>query len=140
MGEQGLALVERGQAEGRHAGPEELHGMRIERRGDHRPPLVEGARDGAARHRLVAEVKTVEIAERDDAPLETVGDSAGEGEPLHCPGLYRRSAEAATWDWKSRISRVMALLARITGTTCSGIPVRHCEHSRRLGRGRLDSL
>jgi hypothetical protein len=44
---------------------------------------MESALDRPADHRLVAEVKAVEIAERDDAPLEAVGDSAVEGEPLH---------------------------------------------------------
>jgi hypothetical protein len=31
-------------------------------------------------------VETVEIAERDDAPLQAVGDAAGEGEALHSLG------------------------------------------------------
>ena len=70
VGEQRLALVERGQAERRHVGLEEADRVRVEGRDDHRPPLVEGARDRAADHRLVAEVESVEIAERDDAPLE----------------------------------------------------------------------
>ena len=73
MGEQGLALVERGQAEGRHVRLEEAHRVRVEGGDDHRPPLVEGARDRPADHRLVAEVESVEIAERDDAPLEMLG-------------------------------------------------------------------
>ena len=51
-----------------------------------RPPLVEGARDRAPDHRLVAEVESVEIAECDDAPLKVVGDAAGEGEALHWRG------------------------------------------------------
>ena len=58
--------------------------MRIEGGDDHRPPLVESALDRAADHRLVAEVEAVEIAERDDAPLQGFGDAAGEGQALHC--------------------------------------------------------
>ena len=68
MGEQGLALVERGQAEGRHVGLEEAHRVGVEGGDDHRAALVEAALDRAADHRLVAEVEAVEIAERDDAP------------------------------------------------------------------------
>ena len=83
MGEQPLALVERGQAERRHVGLEEFDRVRVEGGDDHRPPLVETARDRPPDHRLVAEVEAVEIAERDDAPLEAFGDSAVEGQPLH---------------------------------------------------------
>ena len=87
MGEQPLALVERGQPERRHVGLEVADRVRVEGRDDHRPPLVEAARDRPPDHRLVAEVEAVEIAERDDAPLEVVGDAAVEGQPLHCGGL-----------------------------------------------------
>ena len=83
MGEQSLPLVESRQPERRHLGLEEPDRMRVEGGDDHLPPLVEAARDGAAHHCLVAEVESVEIAECDDAPLEVIGDSAGEGEPLH---------------------------------------------------------
>ena len=83
VGEQLLALVEGGQAERRNLGLEEAHRVRVEGGDDHRPPLVKCARDGAADHRLVAEMESVEIAECDDAPLETVGDAAGEGQALH---------------------------------------------------------
>ena len=83
MGEQSLALVERRQPEWRHLGLEELDRVRIEGGDDHRPALVKCARDRAADHRLVAEMESVEIAEGDDAPLELIGDAAGEGEPLH---------------------------------------------------------
>jgi hypothetical protein len=57
--------------------------MRIEGGDDHRPPLVEGARHGAADHRLVAEVEAIEIAECDDASPEVLGDAAVKGEALH---------------------------------------------------------
>ena len=83
VGEQRLALVERGQAERRHVGLEVTHRMRVEGGDDHRPPLVKAARDRPPDHRLVAEVEAVEIAEGDDAALEVVGNTAVEGQPLH---------------------------------------------------------
>ena len=85
MGEQSLALVERGQPERRHVGLEKAHRVRVEGGDDHRPPLVEAALDRAPDHRLVAEMEAVEIAERDDASPKPVGDSAGEGKALHWP-------------------------------------------------------
>ena len=60
--------------------------MRVEGGDDRRPPLMEGARDRPPDHRLVAEVESVEIAERDDAPREAVGDAAVEGQALHWRG------------------------------------------------------
>ncbi len=87
MGEQRLALVERGQPERRQVGLEIAHGVGVEGGDDHRPPLVEAALDRAPDHRLVAEMESVEIAERDDAPPEAVGDAAGEGQALHSPAL-----------------------------------------------------
>ena len=42
------------------------HGVRVEGRDDHRPPLMRAALHRAPYHRLVAEVKAIEIAERDD--------------------------------------------------------------------------
>ena len=83
MGEQGLALVERGQAERRQVGLEKADGVGVEGGDDDRPPLVEAALDRSPDHRLVAEMKSVEIAERDDASPEVVGDAAGEGQALH---------------------------------------------------------
>ncbi len=82
-GEQRLALIERHQAEGRDVGLEEADRVRVEGGDDDRPPLMEAARDRAAHHRLVAEVESVEIAERENAPLQLIGDPAGEGKPLH---------------------------------------------------------
>ena len=58
--------------------------MRVEGGDDHRPPLMERARDSAGDHRLVAEVESVEIAEGEDAPLEALGNAPGEGQALHC--------------------------------------------------------
>jgi len=82
-------LIEAGQPERRHVGTEEFHWMGIERRDDHRPSFVKSARDGTADHRLVAKVESIKIAECDNAPLQMIGDAAGEGKPLHSRGLYR---------------------------------------------------
>jgi hypothetical protein len=84
MGEEPLALVEAGEAEGRQVRPEVADRVRVECGDDHRPPLVEGARDGASHDCLVAEVEAVEIAEGDDASPKLLGDAAGEGQALHC--------------------------------------------------------
>jgi hypothetical protein len=86
MAKESLTLVERGEAKRRQVGLEEADRMRVEGGDNYRPPLVEGAGDGAPHDRLVAEMESVEIAERDDAPLKVVGDPAVEGEPLHCRG------------------------------------------------------
>ena len=59
------------------------HRMRIEGGDDDRPALVRAALHGAADHRLVAEVKAVEIAERDDRAAKGVGDRLVEGQALH---------------------------------------------------------
>ena len=82
-GEQPLALVERGQPEGRHVGLEEAHRMGIEGRDQHRPPLGAGALDRAAHHRLVARVKSIEIAERDDAAAKPLRNRRAAVQPLH---------------------------------------------------------
>ena len=107
MGEQRLALVEGRQAERRHVGLEEADRVRIEGGDDHRPPLVEAARDRPPDHRLVAEMEAVEIAERDDAPLEAVGDAAGEGQALHWRGLIGisgsgRCLRSSRYSWTAR--------------------------------------
>ena len=86
MGEQPFALVEAGQLERRHVGLEVAHRMRVEGGDDHRPALVEAAGDGAADDRLVAQVKAVEIAEREDASAQLLGDRLVEGQPLHGGG------------------------------------------------------
>jgi len=83
MGEEVFALVERSKPKRRDVRAEVTDRMRLERRDDYRAALMEGALDGAVHHRLVAEMETVEIAECDDAPLQIVGDAAGESEPLH---------------------------------------------------------
>ena len=90
LGEQPLALVERGQAEGRQVRLEEAHRMRIEGRDQHRPPLGAGARHGAAHHRLVALVKSVEIAERDDAAAKCVRNRRAPVQALHGTAYRKR--------------------------------------------------
>jgi len=57
--------------------------MWIEGGDDHGSPLVEAALDRPPDNRLVTEVKSVEIAEGDDAPAKRVGDAAFKGQPLH---------------------------------------------------------
>jgi hypothetical protein len=79
MSEKPLALIERGQPERRQVGFKESDWMRVECGGYDRPSLVKRARNGTSHHRLVAEMKSVKIAEGDDAPPEIVGDAAGEG-------------------------------------------------------------
>src|SRR5439155_26592760 len=96
MGEQRLALVERGQPERRQVRLEEADRMRLERRDDHRPPLVKAACDRPTDHRLVAEMEAVEIAECDDAPPEALGDTAVEGEALHWAALSVSAGVSAT--------------------------------------------
>src|SRR3546814_5707413 len=75
FGKQRLPLVERGQAEGRDAGFEETHRMRIEGRDDRRKPLVLRMMHRAADNRLMPGVKAVEIAERDDAAAQGALDA-----------------------------------------------------------------
>ena len=77
------------------SGLEMAHRVRVEGRDDHRPPLVEAARDRPPDHRLVAQMKAVEIAERDDAAAETLGDRLVEGQPLHRRGLIGAMRRAA---------------------------------------------
>ena len=93
VGEQSLALVEGGQAKGRRVGLEMAHRVRIEGRDHHRAALVKAARDRPPDHRLVAQMKAVEIAERDDAAAECFGDRLVEGQALHRRGLIGRSGE-----------------------------------------------
>ena len=77
------ALVEIGQAEGRQIGPEEARRVRIEGRDQGRPALGPRARDGAADHRLVAGMKSVEIAERDDAAAKRGRNRRAPVQALH---------------------------------------------------------
>ncbi len=85
-GEQTLPLVEAGQAERKRVGAEMTYRMRIERCRDHRPSLVRTALHRASDHRLMTEVKSVEIAERDDRAAQGIGDRPVEGQALHVAG------------------------------------------------------
>ena len=78
----------------RRFGRKIAHRMRIEGRDQRRPALDAGAIDGAADHRLVAEVKSVEIAERDDAAAKMGRNRRAPIQALHRDG-YRVRAEAA---------------------------------------------
>src|SRR5262245_19245715 len=104
MREQVLALIQGRQPERRNVGLEECDRMWVEGRDDHRTPLVKGALDRPVHHRLVAEMETVEIAERDDASPQSLGDAAGEGQPLHEAAPYPRFARAAN-QWVGRCFR-----------------------------------
>ncbi len=73
MGKHPLALVKRRQPERRGVGPEVADRVRIEGRDDDRPPLMRAALYCSPDHRLVAEVKAVEIAKRDDRAAKLVG-------------------------------------------------------------------
>ena len=122
LGEQPLALVERGQPERRRVGPEIAHRVRIEGRDDRRPPL--GARcDRAADHRLVAEVEAVEIAERDDASPEASGMPPAKVSRCIAPGLSGSGAlEQPVFVEASAItnrSKMLSGSARSRACSCS---------------------
>ena len=61
-----------------------VHRMRIEGRDDHRPPLMRAALHRSPDHRLVAEVKAVEIAQRDDRAAQGFRDWLVVEQALHC--------------------------------------------------------
>jgi hypothetical protein len=95
MGEQLLALVECRQPERRSVGLEKAHRVRVESGGDHRPPLVESHRDRAADDRLVTEVESVEIAEREDASAQLFRNGLVVEQALHWARLYRGASGSA---------------------------------------------
>ena len=116
MGEQALTLVEGREAERRHIRLEVPHRMRIEGCHDHGLAQVEAERDRAAHHRLVAEVETVEIAEREDRAAKLIGNDLVVVQPLHRARLYRRIALIAN-QWVGRCfrsSRYSCQASRIT--------------------------
>jgi hypothetical protein len=76
-------LIEAGQAKWRCVGPEMADWMRVEGRHDDRPPLVGAALHCPANHRLVAEVKSIEITERDDCSAQVFGNRLVAGQSLH---------------------------------------------------------
>ncbi len=78
-GEQLLALVERGQAEGRDMRREMAHRVRVEGRDDRRAALGLRPLDRLAHHRLVAEMEPVEIAERDHRAAQLVRHRLADG-------------------------------------------------------------
>src|SRR3546814_10789332 len=82
---QRLALIERGKAEPRAFRAEEAHRMWIEGRDQRGPPLGTGTRHRAAYHRLMARMKSVEIAERDDPAPQMSGHRRAAVQPLHRP-------------------------------------------------------
>ena len=64
--------------------------MRIEGSNQHRPPLRAAQLDSATHHRLMAAMKSVEIAERDDAAAQMGRNRRAAVQPLHGGG-YRKS-------------------------------------------------
>ena len=85
--EQSFALVERGETEGRGVGAEQAHRMRIEGRDDRRSSGGARGGDGALDHRLVSEVESIEIAQRDDTTGKVRGQRRAAVKPLHGGGL-----------------------------------------------------
>ena len=70
-------------AEGFGIGLEEAHRMRVEGGNDGGTTLGARPVDGFARHRLVAEVEPVKIAERDDCPAKAFGQRVAMVEEPH---------------------------------------------------------
>ncbi len=111
--EQILALIECGQSERRQIRLEEAHRVRVESRDDDRAPLVMAARDRPPDDRLVAEVKTVEIAEREDAPAKLVRECRCRGSRAASPACIGGAAPVAMEQgWQCRISRGIRLTGR----------------------------
>ena len=138
-GEQLLALVERGQAERRNVRLEMPHRVRVEGGDDHRPPHVEAERDRAVHHRLVAEVKAVEIAEREDGAAELVGDGLVVEQPLHWAPPLSASEAHPQIRWKCRILAAIgvAAMVMVRRKRVAKAP-RYCEHWRTFVSGSLD--
>src|SRR3546814_14391879 len=92
FGEQALALVERGEAEGRQVRLEETHRMRIERCDQGRAGFGARAIDRRADHRLVPAMKSVEIAERGHPAAKMCRNRRAAVQPTHVVAvrtLYR---------------------------------------------------
>ncbi|MDQ0839634.1 hypothetical protein QFZ54_003418 [Sphingomonas faeni] len=87
VGEQPLALVQRGEAERRGRRAEMADRMRIERRDQCGATLGLGPCDRARDHGLVTEVKSIEIAQRYDPVREMRRNGRAAVEPLHGGGL-----------------------------------------------------
>ena len=78
-----LPLFERGQTERRRIGLEMAHRVRIEGGDDRGAALFACPGNGFARHRLVAKVKAIEIAQRDDRAAQRFGQLLAMVEPPH---------------------------------------------------------
>ena len=78
-----LALVQRRQPERRKVGLEMPNRVRVERRDDHRPAHVETQGDRPVHDRLVAEMKAVEIAERNHRAAKLFGNGFVVIQPVH---------------------------------------------------------
>jgi len=61
--------------------------VRVEGRDDRGAAGGTRTLDRAANHRLVPQVKSIEIAERDIAPAKALGHRRAAGKPLHGVGL-----------------------------------------------------
>ena len=78
-----LPLFERGQAERRGIGLEVTHWMRIERRNDRRPAFCARPANRFSRHRLVAKVEAIKIAQCDDRATQAFGQRLAVVEKSH---------------------------------------------------------
>src|SRR4030095_14659133 len=90
--------------------------VRIERRDDHRAPLVRSALHGPADDRLVTEMKAVEIAKRDDRALKLLGECLVV-EQAHHPASFCASSGIGTRP--ARITR--SALPPMTARTWSSV-------------------
>ena len=88
IGKQALALVQRRQPERRDIGLEESHRMGVECRDNRRANLFPGPAQRLAGHRLMAEMKAVKIAQRNDRAAQVALD------PLFSVQSYHRIAIA----------------------------------------------
>ena len=87
--EQFLPLVEGGEAEGWGVGLEKAHRMRIESGDDGGPPLGAGPGQRLAHHGLMAAMKAIEIAQRDDRAAQFGRNGLTGIEANHLGHAYR---------------------------------------------------
>ena len=74
VAEQPLALIERGEAKRRRLGPEKAHRMRVEGRDQRGRVALLRQRHRAPDHRLMPQMKAVEIAKRDHPAAQALAD------------------------------------------------------------------